>query len=256
MFDNKILRALALMLASVLLLAAAACAPGNETASSEAASKSETSSQSEAASKAETASQGGASETASQAEAPSSQAAASSQESSGADLIKGALANGVYTNAWAGFKFTLPAGLTAVDEEQLAMYGNETVVFGLMAMNNSDATRMITVMFEDASANEATAEEYLAGMAEQTADAGGSAGYTITASDLFKFTVAGKEYATVRFEISGGTDDGASLGIRLNGGKLVQYYCLRKQDDVFVSIMVADASEDWIKSTLASFTAA
>lgn len=270
MFDNKILRAVALMLASVLLLAASACAPGNETASSEAASKSETSSQSEAASKAEAASQGGASETASsqdvtsetasqgeaassQTETVSSQDATSSQEEDMTARIRGTLANGVYTNAWAGFRFTLPAGTTPVDAEQMAMYENGSVLYGVMAAGGADTTRMITVMFEDASASDAAAEERLSAIAGQIAAFGGN--YDLTVSDPFKTTIAGQEYAVVRFELSGGTDDGASLGIRLNGGKVVQYYCMREKDDVYISVIVADPNENWIKSTLGSFAA-
>ena len=254
MVDRNLLRAVALMLASVVLLAASACAPsGGETASSEAASRGEAVSQSETSSAAATESKA---ETVSLPAADSSTATASSQEDDVTARIRGTLANGMYANAWAGFKFTLPEGMTPVDAEQLAAYENGAVLYGMMATGSAEATRMITVMFEDASANEATAEEYLSSMAEQTAGSGGNGGYDITASDLFPFTVAGKEYATVRFEVSGGTDDGASLGIRLNGGKLVQYYCMRKQDDVFISIMVSDPSEDWIKSTLGTFTAA
>lgn len=254
MFNRNLLRAVALMLASVLLLAASACAPGNETASSEAASKSETSSQSEAASKAEAASQGGASETASsQTETVSSQDATSSQEEDMTARIRGTLANGVYTNAWAGFRFTLPAGTTPVDAEQMAMYENGSVLYGVMAAGGADTTRMITVMFEDASASDAAAEERLSAIAGQIAAFGGN--YDLTVSDPFKTTIAGQEYAVVRFELSGGTDDGASLGIRLNGGKVVQYYCMREKDDVYISVIVADPNENWIKSTLGSFAA-
>lgn len=266
MFDNKILRAVALTLASVLLLAAAACAPDGETASSEAASRGGAASQnvtskdasqdvtSEAASQdvtSETASQGEAAS--SQTETVSSQDATSSQEEDMTARIRGTLANGVYTNAWAGFRFTLPAGTTPVDAEQMAMYENGSVLYGVMAAGGADTTRMITVMFEDASASDAAAEERLSAIAGQIAAFGGN--YDLTVSDPFKTTIAGQEYAVVRFELSGGTDDGASLGIRLNGGKVVQYYCMREKDDVYISVIVADPNENWIKSTLGSFAA-
>ena len=257
MFDNKILRAVALMLASVLLLAAAACAPDGETASSEAASRGGAASQdvtSEAASQdvtSETASQGEAAS--SQTETVSSQDATSSQEEDMTARIRGTLANGVYTNAWAGFRFTLPAGTTPVDAEQMAMYENGSVLYGVMVAGGADTTRMITVMFEDASASDAAAEERLSAIAGQIAAFGGN--YDLTVSDPFKTTIAGQEYAVVRFELSGGTDDGASLGIRLNGGKVVQYYCMREKDDVYISVIVADPNENWIKSTLGSFAA-
>ncbi|MBP5618343.1 MAG: hypothetical protein J6X61_04260 [Clostridia bacterium] len=257
MFDNKILRAVALMLASVLLLAAAACAPDGETASSEAASRGGAASQdvtSEAASQdvtSETASQGEAAS--SQTETVSSQDATSSQEEDMTARIRGTLANGVYTNAWAGFRFTLPAGTTPVDAEQMAMYENGSVLYGVMAAGGADTTRMITVMFEDASASDAAVEERLSAIAGQIAAFGGN--YDLTVSDPFKTTIAGQEYAVVRFELSGGTDDGASLGIRLNGGKVVQYYCMREKDDVYISVIVADPNENWIKSTLGSFAA-
>ena len=151
---------------------------------------------------------------------------------------KGSVANGVYTNNWLGFQYTIPAGLS----DLTAMAGGDldgvNEACGLCAVNMQTGS-MIQILFEKkgfdpeapATAKEGV-EQLVAETKAETVD-----GVTITVSDVLELEIAGKTYW------------GADISAVSAEGSTYQSVIIGEYDGYFVIISL-QAADDATLNTL------
>ncbi len=156
---------------------------------------------------------------------------------------KGTLTETEYTSQWIGMKYTLPEGMSMMDEEYLQSSSAGNVQMEMQALKNDTSGDNIVLLTEDISASGDMSEADYIEVSKTQMSALGS---DVTFGEVSTRTIAGQEFYELPYNLTMEIS-----GVSMN---MDQSFLCRKQGDRMICITMTYGSEEGMNDLLSGFS--